>query len=52
LYDRHSCDAEKRAALLRWEAHLMGTVRGKPKKSNVIPLHANDTLQIRTRSLL
>jgi integrase len=39
VYDRHSYDPEKRAALAKWERHLIEIVTGKPA-SNVIALQA------------
>ena len=30
VYDRHSYDSEKRAALLRWDCQLNEIVEGKP----------------------
>ena len=39
VYDRHSYDSEKRAALLRWDRHLDESVDGKPP-SNVVVLAA------------
>lgn len=32
VYDRHSCDAEKRAVLDWWDARLHGIVEGKEAK--------------------
>jgi integrase len=41
VYDRHTYDAEKRAALMRWERHLMAIVAGeKAAASNIIALQA------------
>ncbi len=38
VYDRHSYDAEKRAALIKWEHHLSIIVAGENIASNVIVL--------------
>ncbi len=37
VYDRHSYDGEKRAALGKWDRHLQRLLEGK--KSNVVQLH-------------
>jgi integrase len=39
VYDRHSYDAEKRAALLKWDRHLSEIISGS-RPSNVVALHA------------
>ena len=41
VYDRHSYDAEKRAALLKWERRAQHIVSAKGK---VIPLHAANVI--------
>ncbi len=38
VYDRHSYDAEKRAALLKWEHQLREVLERKPKASKVVAL--------------
>ncbi len=38
VYDRHSYDAEKRAALLKWERRLREMLEQKPKPSKVVAL--------------
>jgi hypothetical protein len=40
VYDRHSYDAEKRAALMKWERHLTAIVTGRKAASNVVALQA------------
>jgi integrase len=40
VYDRHSYDKEKRAALLKWDRHLNAIATGAPAPSNVVALHA------------
>ncbi len=40
VYDRHSYDAEKRGALIKWERHLVAVATGEKTASNVIPLQA------------
>ena len=40
IYDRHSYDPEKRAALLKWDRHLTAMVQGEEAASNVIALQA------------
>jgi integrase len=39
IYDRHSYDSEKRAALLKWDRHVAEIVGGRPVR-NVIQLQA------------
>jgi hypothetical protein len=36
VYDRHSYDNEKRAALLRWDRHLNEIVEDKPPSNMVV----------------
>ena len=38
VYDRHSYDKEKRAALEAWAQRLMDILENKPSKSNVVPI--------------
>jgi integrase len=38
VYDRHSYFEERRAALARWERHLMGLLRPEPEGDNVVEL--------------
>lgn len=38
VYDRHSYDAEKRAALLKWERQLREILERKPKASKIVAL--------------
>jgi hypothetical protein len=38
VYDRHSYDAEKRAALEAWSWRLQAIVNGKPAKGEVVEL--------------
>jgi integrase len=40
VYDRHSYDAEKRAALLKWEQHLTAILNAKKRTAKVIALRA------------
>jgi integrase len=40
VYDRHSHDAEKRAALLKWENHLTAILSAQEAASNVVALRA------------
>jgi hypothetical protein len=40
VYDRHSYDPEKRAALLKWERKLLSIVKNEPAESNLVALHA------------
>lgn len=40
VYDRHSYDAEKRAALEAWSRKLEGMVAGKPAGADVVPIDA------------
>jgi integrase len=40
IYDRHSYFDEKRAALRKWEAHLMSLVSSPPAGDVVVPLRA------------
>jgi hypothetical protein len=40
VYDRHSYDNEKRAALMKWERHLVAIVSGEKAASNIISLQA------------
>ncbi len=40
VYDRHSYDAEKRAALHAWSARLDQIVSGESAGAKVIPLRA------------
>jgi integrase len=39
VYDRHSYDAEKRAALIKWDRHLERLLTGASGESNVVQLH-------------
>ena len=38
IYDRHSYDADKRKALLRWERWLRTTLEEKKVSTKVVPL--------------
>jgi integrase len=40
VYDRHSYFAEKRAALERWQKHLLGLVSPAPEGGNIVTLPA------------
>ena len=40
VYDRHSYDAQKRAALKKWERRLIAIVTGEKAASNLIALQA------------
>ena len=40
VYERHSYDPEKRAALNAWAARLEQIVSGEPARAKVIPLRA------------
>ena len=40
VYDRHSYDAEKRGALLKWEQHLTAILNAKKRTAKVIALRA------------
>jgi integrase len=39
VYDRHSYDGEKRAAVVRWDAHLQRLLTPEKESSNVVQLH-------------
>jgi integrase len=40
VYDRHSYDGEKRAALLKWDRHVERILANEPAASNVVELRA------------
>jgi integrase len=40
IYDLHTYDDEKRAALERWEAKLLSIVEPEPARPNVVPMPA------------
>jgi integrase len=38
VYDRHSYDQEKRAALMKWERHLIGIIDGQLRDAKVVAI--------------
>jgi integrase len=40
VYDQHSFLPERRAALEKWERHLLGIVKPQPAPANVVPIRA------------
>ena len=41
VYDRHSYDKEKRAALLKWDRRIGGLISSEPSRARVIELRAS-----------